>query len=206
MQFAEKETRHPREFGWPSDDDGADIGFKHNTSLWGEADIGFTGLYTWKRPYRQVPLLHGVRTTVLVRSFHQVSYVLIGDSFAMSGSGKHKFESYLILASGVRVMSASSCSESFCKISLSGGADRALDVHVAARGNDLSYRVEPLGKSNLRLIITSSGLNAEQFCMALHPHKKKDTSFFLERKFSICNIHAGDRLQQFEFNAKDHSL
>eukprot|EP00171_Calliarthron_tuberculosum_P015288 IDg15288t1 len=82
--YTEKETGSPIDFGWPADDIPTDLGITETSKIWGEPDIAFSGIYVWKRKYREVSLKHAVRSTVLVRSQGGSSYALIGDSYAMT--------------------------------------------------------------------------------------------------------------------------
>lgn len=177
--YSEKETGNIKDFGWPKGDDSSDIGFMDDTKMFDEADIGFSGIYTWKRKYRQVSLLHAVRSTALVRSNRGSSYVIVGDDFAMSGSGKHSFEMYLILAPGVAISNSSKCDTQPCvcktkpcTIQLDGGESTFLTVHASTLGDQVSYSIEPIEDTgSSRLIIASGGSNFEKFCTVLHPHE-----------------------------------
>lgn len=205
--MSEKEMGHPTSFGWPEGDDGRDLGFKANTSLWGEPDIGFAGLWNWKRAYRQTNLSHGVRSMVLVRDASRVGYALLGDDFVMDGSGKHTFESYFIFAKGITVIhDQSGCWGNMCKVSLSGGSEKQLDLHASMLGFDVAFRTETVGDSNLRLVISSKGRNSEQFCIAFHPHIGTHEGFSIRREGRVCSITAGDKLRKFRFNELSHAL
>ncbi|KAI0557520.1 hypothetical protein FGB62_292g06 [Gracilaria domingensis] len=53
---------HPRDFGWPADDDGADLGFtRDGFNMHGDDEVGFRGMWTWRRDYREIPLSWMVR-------------------------------------------------------------------------------------------------------------------------------------------------
>jgi len=196
IEYAERETGNPKDFGWPQGDNTTDIGILEDTKMFGEPDIGFSGIYTWKRKYRQVSLLHAVRSTVLVRSNPGTSYVIVGDDFAMSGSAKHSFEMYLIMAPGVAISKLANCEiqpcickQNPCMIQFEGGSNRFLTVHASTLGDQVSYITEPIEDSrSTRLIITSTGRNFEKFCTVLHPHEDSEASSRLTTRRTESNV------------------
>lgn len=172
VTFRNKEISSPWELGWPSDDQAKDIGFSQGMSLSEAPDIGFSGLWMWKRAYRITPLRHMVRSSVLVRSGKSaIGYGVIVDSVA-ADPGMHVFESYLILHSSVFVdEDESSCTASRCRIVLSAGKPEKVDIHVVGMGADLSYKTESFDGSHKRLIVKSVREEAEELWIILHPHR-----------------------------------
>lgn len=142
-----------------------------------------------------------------MRDAIEVGYAVLGDDFVMKGNGKHTFESYLILAAGVSVIDKwSECWANQCKIALSGGPGKQLDLHATMRSFDVSFRTEKLGEYNLRLIITSKGRNGEQFCIAFHPHSGTHEGFTTARTGRTCSVTAGSKTRRFSFNKDTHVL
>lgn len=210
-KFTVKETGDPRSFGWPVDDLGADIGLERPESdMHGDPDMGFRGMWTWKRDYRTEKLARAVRSTALVRSDEITGpgYVLVTDSFKVTGSaGNHVFESYLILGSDVSVDGySSSCSGSTCKVILkpSTGTEK-LDIHVMTLGTLLSYRSETFDGNN-RLIIKSEGMQAEEFWMAMVPNRGDANGFEMTKiEGSVRVSYAGDT-KFFKLSDMTHDL
>lgn len=207
VTFSEKEKGGPTQFGWPADDPGTDLGFTNKTSLWGERDIGFSGFYVWKRPYRRKRLSYAVRSVALVRMHGNSSYVVIGDDFASAGRSVHKFDSYLILRPNVHVDSTKSqCYLDQCLVVLSDGTNRHLDVHVSTLGANPSFYFETIASNFTRLIFSSTRRKSEQFCVVLHPHYNNIQGFFLHRNENNCTISFAHELRAFSFDPIDHTL
>lgn len=176
--FPARETYSPWSLGWPVNDRAADLGFTDSMTLNGVDDIGFQGIWMWKRPYRDTPLSHVVRSSVLVRSqSSDIGYGVIVDSVS-AAPGMHKFESYLILHPSVTVQdSLSHCSAASCKVVLSAGGLERIDLHVLLMGKQVSYRTESFDGNKKRLIITSVRANREEFWLVLHPHEGNASGF-----------------------------
>ena len=179
--FPDKVDINPAGLDWPEGDDGADIGFtRPGANLYGDRDLGFAGMWFWKRnyrlSYRAESLARAMRSTILVRSAGEVGYFVVVDSFAVEGdTTDHKFDSYLILGDGVSVdLSASECPQgtSTCRIVLTNGGAAQVDIHVQALGNNLSFRTESweTDKTHWRLIVRSEGRGDEQIWVAFHAH------------------------------------
>lgn len=217
--YITKETGGPLDYGWPQGDDTSDIGITSSTKMFGEDHIGFAGIYTWKRKYRQVSLLHAVRSTALIRSSPGLSYVMVGDNYAMTGSENHSFEMYLILAPGVKLSSTSSCTTqpcacitNPCMINLEGGSNRFMTIHASTIGNQVEYRHEPIDDTgSSRLIIKSGGQNFEKFCTVLHPHEGTEGSSQLKVRrgdADICSVYevGATTEREFRFQETNHTL
>lgn len=144
--FKTPEQGSPRDFGWPDNDDGEDIGMtRKECSIHGDSDMGFSGLWIWKRNYRKTDLKYAVRSVALIRSRRLHGYVIVVDSFGTSDDHHHLFESYLILHDDVTVHTElSSCAGSRCSITLQDSNRRKnaqVDVFTTETLK-LSYRVE----------------------------------------------------------------
>ena len=199
--FPDKLLGNPTEFGWPSGDDGKDIGFtRPEANLYGDPDLGFKGMWWWKRRYRDVSLVRAMRSTILVRSTGTVGYFVVVDSFAVSGtSANHKFESYLILGDGVSVESSSSgCVDNSCKIVLMNNSTARVDVHANALGTNLSFWQESWmsEKGYSRLVIRSIGRQDEEFWVAFHAHIGQS------ERFKMGRTSAGD--MKINYARKEH--
>lgn len=209
--FTIPESGDPRDFGWPAGDDGADIGFARPTSnMHGDPDMGFMGMYTWKRDYRTTPLSWAVRSTALVRSSDSPGYFIIADSFKMSGTaGNHVFESYMMFEPNVDVIGASSsCTRNTCKIVLSStSVTEKVDLHVLTLGSILSYRTEIIDTGYTRLVIKSEGMQAEEFFLGFNPHGGDPNGFAMKRLASgILAVTYGNDERLFELSARTHDL
>ena len=199
--FPDKLLGNPTAFGWPSGDDGNDIGFtRPEANLYGDPDLGFKGMWWWKRSYRDVSLVRAMRSTILVRATGTVGYFVVVDSFAVSGtSANHKFESYLILGDGVRVDSSNStCVENSCKIVLINNGTARVDVHVKTLGGNLSFRLESWKAEKVysRLVIRSEGMLDEEFWVAFHAHIEQSG------RFSMAKTSTGD--MKINYAGKEH--
>lgn len=186
-KYTEKEEGDPRAFGWPLDDDGDDVGFTRSESnLWGDADVGFMGMYTWKRNYRETPLLWMVRSTALVRARKEENngYLIVADSVKSSEQEEeeHVFESYLVLHDDVEVDDVrSACAGSTCAIRLMLQSSTATSPTATIIANtpsevSLSYRIETFKteKDHSRVVI--SGRGEGEFQMWLVVHAQNDES------------------------------
>lgn len=181
VTYTEREYGDPRDFGWPEGDDGADLGLaRPGANLHGDPDLGFLGQWTWKRDYRELPLIYGVRSIALVRE-SGMGYFLVVDSFKVSGNfGNHTFESYLILADDA-IVNNGSCTMNSCQVAVTApGIDGHLDIHTLTLGNDVSYRTEEFD-GHKRLIIKSANMQREEFLVAFSPHNGNDNNFNIER-------------------------
>lgn len=185
-EFLDDEPHTPWELGWPFEDDAKDLGFNRSMSLTRVPNIGFRGINEWRRPYRSSPLLHYVRSTVMLRSENNdVGVAIVVDDAALE-SGPHTFESYLILSDGVEFRSGTvSCTENRCEFRLSGGDGRFVDVHIFAQGNNLDTRVERFD-GHTRVVVRSSGVPNESFWMILHAHDDNNDGFRVEEAMNRC--------------------
>lgn len=212
MEFKIKETSSPWDLGWPRDDKAKDIGFFDGMTLYGVDDVTFMGIWEWKREYREKQLNHIVRSLVLVRSdANEVGYGIIVDSVS-AGDGKHHFESYLILHEVVYVdTDSSSCprGKSTCKIMLKAPGIGQVDIHVLAKGSDLSFRTEKFhtDKIHTRLIIKSIRDGDEEIWMIFHPHKSDPNGFAVSQNGAgHTTITYEGASQTFAVNEGDHSV
>ncbi|KAI0562287.1 hypothetical protein FGB62_62g161 [Gracilaria domingensis] len=187
MLFDEAEYGHPHDFGWPADDDGADLGFtREQFNMHGDPDVGFRGMWVWKRKYRETKLDWMVRSVILNRGVAGPGFFMVVDSARVSEwSTSNMFESYLMLADGVQVETQSSnCNGNRCRIVLVNDDGIAqVDVHVSTMGQAVSYRVEKFSsdKEHTRLIIRSDHVQEELFWMAFHPHVGEPERFSMEQ-------------------------
>ncbi len=216
--YTDKETGAPTDFGWVRGDNCTDLGITSTTKIWGEPNLGFCGIYIWKRPYRLVNLAHAVRSTVVVRNHSGFNYALVGDNFKMEdNSNHHNFSSYLILAPGVTFTNLSmkcnvdtpcKCSQNPCMIDLMGGPSTFLHVHLSTLGDNVDYSLEDIDDTgSSRLNITSRYQSAEKFCMVLLPNLGNATDFSLKRESeNKCSISIGTDYRGFRFNTSDHTL
>lgn len=208
--FTTPEMGDPRDFGWPEDDDGADLGMtRASSNLFGDPDAGFAGMWTWKRAYRETELSWGVRSAVLVRAEGTVGYVLITDSFKVSRGSNHVFDSYLILSDGVSVEeSSSSCNGGSCKIVLTKNGAAQMDVHVLAKGSDLKYKTEEFisDARHMRLIISSKGRQDEEFWLGFHAHIASPEEFEMSRTASTIEVVYGRERRFFTVDSVTHAV
>lgn len=213
VEFEEPEPNDPWTLGWPVDDRARDIGFHEGMTLHGEPDLTFSGIYQWRRQYRQAPLSplhHVVRSAVLVRTAgSDVGYGLIVDSVSAGPSGasdSHDFESYLILHAAVSVASSSACTGRSCKLVLTAGAAH-VDMHVFARGTALSYRVETVSASNKRLVVKSTRDKDEEIWLVFHP-RANGTGGFVARQDAggKVTITHGEETRAFRVDGSDHTV
>lgn len=212
VKFTEKETGDPRDFGWPEGDQGADLGLaRPESNMHGDPDMGFLGMWTWKRDYRTTKLSWAVRSTALVRSDEASGpgYVLVTDSFKVSGTaGDHTFESYLILGTDVTVASSSSsCTDNKCLIVLEEpSSSKQVDIHIVTMGTVVSYRTETFDGYK-RLIIKSEGMQAEEFWMALSPHSGNDNGFNMVKVGgNVMQVTYGSSDRFFKLSDATHDL
>lgn len=165
--FKEKEEHSVFDLGWPKEDDGADIGMQRSAfALWGDDNITFSGLYTWKRKYREVPLGHVTRSLALVRSLNHSGYLVVMDSVGFMDDLIHVVESYLILEDNVIVNETQSgCNNNSCKIVLESKSAKARAFIFVKNGVDesMDYRVEQFKTDNMytRVIVRT---NATENC------------------------------------------
>lgn len=209
-KFTTKELGDPRDFGWPAGDDGADLGLaRPESNMHGDPDMGFLGMWTWKRDYRTVPLQWAVRSTALVRSQTAPGYFLLGDSFRMTGnSSTHTFESYLIIADDAQVeTSASSCLENSCLITvMAPDFSEQLDIHVLTLGKNVSYRTETFDGHN-RIVIKSENMQGEEFFTGFNVHDG-DTNGFQMTRWNSGELQISYTGQDrfFTFSGETHDL
>ena len=182
-KFFDAENNSPWDLGWPMEDDAAELGFSRKMSLNGYPDLAFAGIHQWKRNYREQLLSYMVRSAMMVRSEkNEVGFGVVVDTVEIE-SGKHTFESYLILHDEVRVEEGESrCSANRCKVVLKAEGAEQVDVHVRTMGGGLGYRVERFG-GHRRVVVKRSGGRKEAFWMALHPHEGDENGF---------EMHGGD--------------
>lgn len=185
-RFDIEEYGHPHDFGWPLDDDGADLGFtREQFNMHGDPDVGFRGMWLWKRSYRETLLNWMTRSVVLNRAGTGPGFFLVVDSVQVSGTAaQNKFESYVMLGDTVQVESeSSSCEGSQCRVVLVDDGIAQVDVHVLTNGNAASYRTELFEseKQHTRLIVRSDNAQEELFWMAFHPHLGEPERFSMER-------------------------
>ncbi|KAI0559397.1 hypothetical protein FGB62_154g116 [Gracilaria domingensis] len=209
--FTDAEYGQPFHFGWPTEDDGADLGFtREQFSLHGDPDVGFRGMWTWRRPYRETALSWMVRSVILKRSEVDHGYFIVADSVAVSGvPAMNTFESYLILAESAIVdHSASSCAGNRCKIVLTNNGEALVDVHVLAKGNQLSYRVEQYmsERTYRRVVVRSDREQNEEMWLALHAHIGSDTSFAISRVSNdVVSVSHGGQANYYTVHAETHA-
>lgn len=211
-EFSTREMGDPQDFGWPAGDDGADIGMtRPEFSLHGDSDMGFRGMWTWKRAYREVPLEWGVRSVVLSRVEGTYGYFLVTDSFKLSGGvGNHLFESYLTISDGVSINTTiSSCSEGRCKLVLKReGISAQMDIHVLTRGTEVSYRTEMFTSEGLhtRVIISSVGGQSEEFWLAFQAHGTEEESFEMVPVGNGVRVSYGSDRNFFVVDSMSHAV
>lgn len=171
-----KEEGDPRSFGWPKDDDGADIGMaRQGFKIWGDPDFGFNGLYIWKRNYRPEPefLKRAIRSVALVRSNSGPGYLLVTDSFESLKKGFHTFESYLVLHDDVKASTEDSwCNGERCFIVLkSADGSKEMQIHAIARKKvHLTFRIEVFTTDfvHTRVIIKAVAKTKVELWLGLH--------------------------------------
>lgn len=213
-RFTVPETGDPREFGWPEGDDGSDIGFgRSESNMHGDPDMGFMGMWTWKREYRtRAKVEYGVRSTALVRCVDAPGYFLVVDRFGMTSGDKHVFESYLMLDEKVDVEAKkSACHQNQCMITLkSADVRQQVDIHVMTLGHQVDFRTEKVDTDHIRIVVRSQGRKDELFFMGFNPHdgnkngfamSKLDTGNPLKVEVSYKNM-----LRSFEVSPSSHVL
>ena len=180
-KFVDREENTPWDLGWPMEDDAADIGFTRNMSMTGNLDVGFGGMNEWRRLYRDSLLDYHVRSTALVRSESSpIGFGLLVDAVS-AGSGDHVFESYLVLCDDEEVMTSdSNCEQDKCRVPVSGGDGKRLDIHVSTLGKNLRYKLEKFD-GHQRLVFMTSGIAKEEFWLAFHPHNGDVNGFEMMR-------------------------
>lgn len=194
--FTVQETGDPRSFGWPSDDDGEDLGMTRTTSnMWGDPDMGFKGMYTWKRAYRTTTLEHVVRSVVLLRNFSENGILIVGDSVAPADSTVHIYESYLVLQDDISVdLALSQCSGSKCTIVLQAGSNKKAEITALASKSEvlLSFRKESFitDKTHTRLVIKTSAAGDMQLWLVLQSKPDSNTN-------TVVQLNDGNILQLF---------
>lgn len=171
--FTEKETGDPRSFGWPAGDNGEDLGMTRSTcNMWGDPDMGFKGMFTWKRAYRGAALERVVRSVALVRNFNKNGIFVVADSAAPSDEAVHVYESYLVLHDQVSVDTVlSQCSGTKCTIVLKTNDNKRAEI-VAISSNPsmlLTYKKElfTTDGTHSRIIIKTSGTGRMNLWMML---------------------------------------
>lgn len=193
IQYVDKEEGDPRDFGWPSGDNGADIGLTRSQSnLWGDADVGFMGMYTWKRAYRENPLDKVVRSTGFVRTDPSLSpgLFMVVDSINPGGSlsENHIYESYLILDDDVEVDPVwTFCAGPRCRVRLvKKGATESdspkAEILVATPNNKHMWqRVEKFTteKEHTRVVITCVANGHFQMWHAMHAYTQSNPNGLL---------------------------
>lgn len=189
--FTDAEFGHPVDFGWPADDDGEDLGFKRaQFNTHGDPDVGFKGMWTWRRPYRATPLSWVVRSVILNRvndatDEDSIGYFVIADSARMSGVPTlNSFESYLILAEDVSVdVENSWCEGNWCRIVLKNAGDAETDIQIVSRGERLSFHTEQYMSEKLytRVVVRSQQEQEEQIWMVFHTHIAQSERMEVER-------------------------
>lgn len=201
--FTDREQNSPWDLGWPMEDDAKDIGFYRGMNLNPLMDIGFAGTIEWRRHYRENPLSHFVRSTIMIRSQkNDVGVAVLVDSVD-AGAGSHRFESYFILHADVTV-DGSKCTDNRCKILLKNTGDERVDVHVLTRGTNLKYRLETF-EGNRRMILTTSGLQSEEFWVAFHPHTGDSAGFEMARSGETMEFKYEGDTTRFSV-AADHTV
>lgn len=209
-EFTAPEQGDPRDFGWPVGDDGADLGLtRPESNMYGDPDMGFLGMWTWKRDYRTVPLEWAVRSAALVRSQTALGYFLIADSFRVTGIvDTHTFESYMIIADDAEVDdSTSSCSGNSCFITvIAPGHSAQLDVHVLTLGTNVSYRTETFDGHN-RIVVKSENMLGEEFFVGFNAHDGETEGFKMTRWSSgeLQVSYAGEE-RFFKLSSATHDL
>lgn len=167
MLFSVKEEGDPRSFGWPAGDDGDDLGFnRQESNMWGDPDMGFMGMYTWKRDYRTTPVEYGVRSVVLMRSASTNGCVVVVDSFKVADTADHVFESYLIINDDVAVATPIlPCSGGKCILALTSADGTSTgEVHILSpSGVALDYRVETFTTDTTHTRIVVRGTTSGEF-------------------------------------------
>lgn len=184
------EEGDPRSFGWPSGDDGSDLGMTQPEFRFsGFTDFGFNGLFIWKRDYRpkEKYLKRAIRSVALVRSTEMPGYILVADSFESSEEGKHDFESYLILDDAVTVdQSASHCTAAKCILKLkTKDGSKAAELHAMSRAEvPLSYRVECFTTDALhkRIVIKAVAEQSIELWLGVNAHPQVGLSKFEMRE------------------------
>lgn len=211
--FTEKETGDPRNFGWPSNDNGEDLGMTRGTcNMWGDPDMGFKGMYTWKRAYRTTALQHVVRSVALLRSFNENGILIVGDSAAPVDSAVHIYESYLVLQDDVSVdLALSHCSGSKCTIVLEAGGNKRTEITALASKSEalLSFRKENFmtDKAHTRLVIKTSLAGGVQFWLVLQSTAGSSTNTVLELKDgNILQLSYSGTVKHFTMDDSTHSI
>lgn len=208
--FTEKEIGNPRDFGWPIGDDGADLGFTRPESrMNGDPDMGFRGMHTWKRNYRQELLDYAIRSVALVRVAGESGYFILSDSFRSSENTIHTYESYLMLNDDVSVDDSSSgCGDFTCKIVLRAGGAAQTDIHVTANAI-LSYSWEQFTteKTHTRVIIKGIGPDAVDMFLGFHPHVGQPDRFSIsDTPTGAFKLTYGSDVRYFELHPTQRDL
>lgn len=170
LHFDEPENNSPWDLGWPADDRAADLGFHDGMGLSNVSDIGFGGLWYWKRPSRPTPLKRMMRSVALLRkpqSHHAVdpTIFVVVDSVD-AGPGEHNFTSYVMLHKSVVVnKTVSSCNGGECRLLLQSGNKRVA-LHAMSTKSKLSYRADKFDKVKPRIVFFSEGGQHEELWMA----------------------------------------
>lgn len=206
-----KEEGDPRTFGWPVGDDGADLGMtRPESNMWGDDDMGFMGMYTWKRSYRVVNMTWSVRSIALVREQGSMGYLLAADSMKLADGANHVYESYIMLHDDVDInLAASVCTGSECVLRLEGSATAVTDMHTSCLGSIVSFRRETFttDKEHKRVILKCEGGSEEMIMLGFHAHKNLDSTFSMERVSSEemkVLYNGGER--RFRISTADHTL
>lgn len=194
--FNDREQGDPRSFGWPEGDDGADIGMtRPEFNMFGDTDFAFNGIFMWKRDYRPRSqfLKQAFRSVALVRSDQKPGYLLVTDFFKSSDSGRHDFESYLVLDDGVYVREgASSCDGEKCTISLCAREGEAhMTLHAMTRpASPISYRTEKFvtEQEHTRIVVKAVAKQKVELWLGMHAQSPVTRSKFSMQEVGSAGI------------------
>lgn len=215
--FTDAEYGHPIDFGWPSDDDGEDLGFtRAQFNTHGDPDVGFKGMWTWRKPYRMTPLSWVVRSVILNRGNHSANedspgYFIVADSARVSGTPMiNSFESYLILAEDVGVdVENSWCEGNWCRIVLKNGGSAETDLQVVSRGERLSFHTEQYMSEKLytRLVIRSEMEQEEQIWMVFHTHMSQSERLEVDRvSWDVLKVLYDGNARHYTMDENSHAV
>lgn len=210
--FEEKEVGNPKTIAWPEGDDGADIGLaRPSCDLWGDANLGFSGLYTWKRAYRKIALEWVVRSVSVVRSDLGDGYALVVDSVSAGDEELHAFESYLVLNDDVDVdEEASVCGGGVCTIVLTNGHGTEATILALTEGmTAMTYRVEEFTTEAVheRLVLKTKAVGGVSFWLGLHA-REEETDFDMTTVAdgNIVQVGYGTDTKFFQIDRSTHRL
>jgi hypothetical protein len=170
-------TQPPAAFGWESSDYDTEIGLP--TTLYGERDWGFIGLYTLKKQYR--PVSRVVRSTLHVRAqgnSTDKSYFCVVDKAAVGDGAIHAYQFHAVLASWVNIDESQSSSS---VVALTDGAGKRMDVVIrATMGRTISYEIKSFaGEGDVnpsRSLVITSRAPEEEFWILFHPRSNTGSS------------------------------